>query len=272
MISIIHKENTMKKRLLGIILILSLLLSGCGGQASESAPSTVETEEITVPTTVPVTEAPTEAPTEPPVALHSGLRSDGSFDEHTLFLGDSLTFLMITHYLDPNGYTGDAKYAVKAGVGTNAFFWNYMKMGYDPVMNCLYVPEFQDLTMAEAAASMGEDLHAVYIMLGTNYIKDGSYEDYVEICDYILETCPNATVHLQLVPYSPIILYEEVNDRIRTAFEHYQEQGEERVLLLDTFTAIGDNLISDRVHLNDQGRENWYQALLAHARDNDLPQ
>lgn len=275
----------MFKRLVCLCLCALLALS-CTACRETEPPATTAAPTTQAPTTVPpTTEAPTEAPTtvpptteaptEPPrwtQEVHSGLREDGTFDEHTLFIGDSLTFLMITHYLRTYECLGDAKYAVKAGVQMTAFFDERYPMQYDAKLNCLYPEEFEGLTMAEAAAAMGEDLHAVYIMLGTNYTPSATAEDYIEICDFILENCPHATVHLQTIPYSPIVKYETVNDRIRGAYEHYQEQGIERVMLLDTCTAIGNNLISDKVHMNDTGRENWYMALLAHARDNELPQ
>ena len=274
----------MFKRFVCFLLCLMLVLTcgGCGKQAA-LAPATVPTQpasettappETAAPTTIPETELPTEAPTtaptEPEVILHSGLWEDGTFDEHTLFVGDSLTFLMITDYLKKFDCIGDAKYAVKAGVQLEAFFNKRYPMTYDPELNCLYVPEFKGLTMAEAAASMGEDLHAVYIMLGTNYSPNATADSYIEICDFILENCPNATIHLQLIPYSPIVKYQTVNGRIQGAYEHYQQMGEQRVMLIDTNTAIGNHLIPDKVHLDDVGRENWYLALLAHARENDL--
>lgn len=261
-----------------ICLILALSCAACGPQPAApttvptTAPTTVPTEAPTEVPTEPETEPPTTAPTEPENTLHSGLRDDGSFDEHTLFIGDSLTFLMITDYLKKFDCIGDAKYAVKAGVQMEAFFNKRYPMTYDPELNCLYVPEFKGLTMAESAASMGEELHAVYIMLGTNYSPNATAESYMEICDFILENCPNATIHLQLIPYSPIVKYETVNERIMGAYQQYQEAGIDRVMVIDTFTAIGDNLIPDKVHLDDVGRENWYLALLAHARSNDLPQ
>jgi len=48
--------------------------------------------------------------------------------------------------------------------------------------------------------------------------------------------------------------------------------GEERVLLIDTFTAIGKNHDSGCIHLNNQGNENWYNAIVEHAKTNDLIQ
>ena len=86
--------------------------------------------------------------------------------------------------------------------------------------------------------------------------------------------CPNATVHLQLIPWGweEMIYYETVNEWVREAYAHYREKGEERVLLIDTFTAIGRNTDEHCIHLDYQGNENWYKAILAHAEANGLAQ
>ena len=213
----------------------------------------------------------TAPPEHPQVALHSGIREDGSFDGGTLFIGDSLTFLMITHYLDTYDLIGDAKYTCKAGAGLPVYFGGYRLM-YGEEYNCLFPPEWYGMTFPEAAADFGEDATAIYIMLGTNQDPDASPQSYIEIVDYLLEVCPNATVHLQTVPYATAIPYEKVNINILGAYEYYKELGEARVMLIDTCTAIGQNIISDGVHMNDIGRDNWYKALLAHAEENGLPQ
>ena len=210
-------------------------------------------------------------PDEPEVLLHSGLREDGSFNEGTLFIGDSLSFLMITHYLDTHGYIGDAKYTCKAGAGVSVFFGEY-HLRYGTEYNCLFPSEWYDMTFSEAAAAFGEDATAIYFMLGTNQTAGAGPHSYIEIIDYLLAVCPNATVHLQTVPYATAIPYEAVNENIMGAYKHYQDEGEKRVMLLDTCTAIGQNIISDGVHMNDTGRDNWYKAILAHAEENNLPE
>ena len=41
---------------------------------------------------------------------------------------------------------------------------------------------------------------------------------------------------------------------------------------VDTFTAIGDNINTDGIHLTIAGQEAWYKELLAYAQRNDIPQ
>lgn len=262
-------------------MALSLLLSltACGKKAPEpetTAPPTTEateaptTQTTEAPTTVP-TEPPTEAPTEPPLVLHSGLREDGSFNNGTLFIGDSLTFQMIYGLLKPKGYIGDARYIAIAGSQITAFFdGTHVTCS---AVNTLASQEFDGMLFSEAAGSMGEEATAIYIMWGTNYTKDATAQDYIDILDYLLEHCPNATIHLQLVPYARAAApYQIINERIQGAYDHYQEMGEQRVILLDTFTGIGDRLAADGVHLADSGKQKWYETILAHAEELELPE
>ena len=254
-------------------------LTACGKIKPEpettSPPTTEATEDpTTVPTeppTQPPTEPPTEAPTEPPLVLHSGIREDGSFNNGTLFIGDSLTFQMIYGLLQPKGYIGDARYIAIAGSQITAFFdGSHVTCS---AVNTLASPEFDGMLFSEAAASLGDQATAIYIMWGTNYTKDATAQDYIDILDYLLEHCPNATIHLQLVPYARAAApYQIINERIQGAYDHYQEMGEERVILLDTFTGIGDRLAADGVHLADSGKVKWYETILAHAEALGLPE
>lgn len=69
-----------------------------------------------------------------------------------------------------------------------------------------------------------------------------------------------------------MIKYDQVNGWIREAYAHYQQMGEERVMVIDTFSAIGRNTDQRYIHLNYQGNENWYHAIVAHAEENNLVQ
>lgn len=254
-------------------LLIALVLAVCTGCDYGRALPDFDAVPDSLPGELPGENAEASCAPSSGVSLHCGIRADGSFDEHTLFVGDSLTFSLVAHYLKPQALAGDCRYAAKAGAAITAFFDPYIRMEYDESHNCLYSDEFYSLNMAQAAGAMGEDLHAFYFMMGTNFTEDASAQTYIEICDYILESCPNATVFLQTVPYSPIVYYETVNQRIRDAYTYYQKQGEPRVLLIDICQALGrDYLIGDQVHLSEEGREVWYQALLNYSIDHHIPQ
>ena len=274
------------KRYLLALMAAMLLCAGCGEKAApEAAPvptaeqqsepvtSTQETlpptEPPTEPTTEPITEPATEPPTEPQVMLHSGLREDGTFSAATLFIGDSLTYNFTGSYLPENGLLGEAKITAQCGSKITAFFDDTLLVK-NPVALTLYSPEFEGMGFDEAAASMGEAAEAIYLMWGTNFTFDASADDYIQIVDFLLENCPNATVHLQTIPKGNVA-YTIVNERIRGAYAHYRDRGEARVMLIETFDAIGLNTV-DGVHLNLLGSANWYQAILDHAAANELPQ
>lgn len=112
------------------------------------------------------------------------------------------------------------------------------------------------------------------MMFGTNYTYDAYADAYIEIVDFLLETCPNATVYLQTIPHGneEMVRFPIVNEWINEAYAHYQELGEERVRLIDTFTAIGINHDEGYIHLNSVGNENWYNAIVDYAKTNNIPE
>lgn len=266
----------MIKRVLCALLALILVFGCAACGASEPAPTTeATTEPTTEPTTVPTTEAtepPTTEPTEPPLVLHSGLREDGTFSEGALLIGDSLTCGFVGSFLSKKGYLGDAKYMTICGSKASAFFDGTIFRSDNPNMYSLYSPEFDGKEFDDATAELGEDLTAIYLMWGTNYMPNGSKQDYIDIIDYLLEHCPNATIHLQLVPYADLALipYPTINKRIRAAYAHYEELGEPRVFLVDTYMGIGRDVVADGVHIGMVGYGNWYKTLLKHAETNQL--
>ena len=278
----------MKRYLLALAAAVLLICAGCGGktppattqtpteeQLTEAtlAPETLPpienaTEPSTEPMAEPVTEPATEPqPTEPELLLHSGLREDGTFSAGTLFIGDSLTYNLTGSYLPENGLLGEAKITAQCGSKVTAFFDGTLLVK-NPVALTLYSPEFEGMSFNEAAASLGEAAEAVYLMWGTNFSFDASADDYIQIVDFLLENCPNATVHLQTIPQGNVA-YTIVNGQIRDAYAHYVDLGEPRVMLIETFHAIGLNTV-DGVHLNLLGSANWYQAIVDHAATNDL--
>lgn len=267
------------KRIFAVTLLLALLLTGCGKQAPQPAPTEPETtaaqtESTTAPTTEPATEPTTEPPeTDPPAPVyHSGLREDGSFSAGTLFIGDSETYLFLNQYLMTENHLGDAHYTAQCGSQLTAYYDDSIQMLSENKQATVFSPEYEGLTFREAAEALGEDATAIYLMWGTNYTPNATAESYVEIVDDLLEICPNATIHLQTIPYGDpkIVACNTVNQRITGAWEHYQEIGEPRVFLVDTFNGIGHHVVSDGVHLSSTGLANWYQTLLDHAVKYDL--
>ena len=268
----------MKKRILAVLVCLLLILTACAPVPEETRPGEPETAataapETTAPTAETAAEETTAAPTEPQPVLHSGLREDGSFDEGTWFIGDSMTCILISDYLRPNGLLGDAWYTGRYGARVVGFFDESVTMTAK-AHHCEFRPEHENMGYAQVARELGEQVTAIYMMFGTNHTIDAGPEAYIEIVDYLLETCPNATIHLEMIPwgYFVMVKFDEVNGWLRESLAHYQALGEERVMLIDTFTAIGENTDEGYIHLNYQGNENWYHAIVAHAQENNLPQ
>lgn len=265
------------KRML-ILLLAVFLLCGCAPAeadvtetASTQAPTQAPTE---APTEVP-TEPPTEAPTEPKPEwlLHSGIREDGTFDENTLFIGDSLTCGLLQSYMAENELVGDAKYMAMPGAALTVFF-NGPRLRYNSKYYSYYSSDFEGMTMAEAVEGRGENLTAVYLMMGTNHTDGVTKQLYVDVVGHILEYCPKATVYLQKIPFSNSskVDPDAANARIQYAYEYYVNQGETRVRLIDTQTAIDYHLTTDGIHLTVMGQQKWYEALLAYAAENEIPQ
>lgn len=260
------------------LLLVMLILTSCGTPAGSTVPeTTVETKPTIQPTTNPTihptTEPTTEStiePTEPPVVLHSGLREDGTFDEGTLFMGDSLTHMLVGSYLTPRKLIGDAKHAAMCGTPVTVFFDDAYQMRNHRELASSCSEEYKYMAFYEVAAAMGEQATAIYFMWGTNYDPNATADTYIKIVEFLLENCPNATIHMQLIPWGKT-RYRVTNEIILEAYTHFKELGEQRVLLIDTYTAIGQNPIDD-VHQGDIGNGRWYKALLSHAEENNLVQ
>ena len=259
-------EGAFMKRFISIFIVM-LLLYGCG--KAERAEQTQETTCNAVATgTMTVTEP---MPTEAPLILHSGLRQDGTFTEGTLFIGDSMTCILVENYLKPAGLLGDANYTAKYGAQITAYFDGTV-MTHKGYNDCAFRSEHENCTYEEVARQLGEKATAIYIMFGTNYTWDAYADAYIQLVDFLLETCPNATVHLQLIPDgNPYFVREDiVNPWIQEAYEHYAQLGQPRVMLIDTCTAIGLNVDNGGTHLDDKGNELWYKAICDHALVNGL--
>lgn len=274
----------MKKTVIFLILVLLLFLAGCSIAKTEatlpirentvdeptSAPSDT-TAETTFPTQASTSETVLETTEPAPTVLHSGIREDGSFDGGTLFIGDSQTFLFVEHFLKANDLIGDAKYAAQCGSQHTAFWNEDIRPTEDSSVYCSFSPEFEGMTFQEAAASLGENATAIYLMWGSNYTPGATAQNYIDIAETLLILCPNATIHLETIPRGNVA-YEEVNQQIYDAWAYFQAIGESRVTLVDTFNGIGSSIGNDRVHVTPTGREKWYATLLLHAQTLELEQ
>lgn len=272
--------------IVSMLLAFSVCISMCScaaipdpphatASSTEGISATEETE--TIPTETPtepseITTEPTD-PTEPAFLLHCGLRKDGSFDEGTLFIGDSLTYGLTLNYLTPNNLLGDASYITVPGAPVTSFFsWAVLNPSKYP--SCTNIPVLYYRNLGEAVAEIGDGITAVYFMMGTNYDAECDVSSYVEIIDYILKECPNATFYLQTIPmvlYDKVP-YEKVNRIIWKVYEHYQQQDKPRVILLDPIMAIGENLITDGIHLNGTGQALWYEEIVRFTQARQIPQ
>lgn len=250
-----------------ILILLLACLSGCTAQKMDYAPSSVPAEQVTEHEIQPQTTAEMEN-LQPMPMLHSGLREDGAFDEGTLFIGDSLTYGMVEGYLPDNGLLGGARYMAIPGAAITC----YMQGPALESQTCACSPEFEGLYLYQGVEQAGEEVTAIYFMMGTNASKYATDQTYIDIVSHMLESCPNATVYLQLVPHnrSERVNSETANARVQNAFSYFAD--EPRVRLIDTQTAIGYNLAPDGIHLVTKGQECWYQAIVTYAAEHEIEQ
>lgn len=260
------------KRLIALML-LAVLLCGCGKQPA------LPTEAPTQPPTEAPTEAPTQPPTEAPTQpdtedLHSGIREDGSFADGTLFIGDSLTAGFFSGYLEPMGLTRDAWVMAIPGASPLAYFSGPELMPDDGYYS-YYSGRFTEKRMYEGVAYTGRELKAVYFMMGTNHTEQVTEQTYRDIVQHLLDHCPNATIYLQMIPYSTAEQVDEdlINGLIVSAYEYFtKECQQKRVRLVPTHEAIGWNLKNDGIHLTLDGYICWHEYLLSYAKENNIPQ
>lgn len=271
------------KRILALLALTGILLCGCSQAPEEEYETAPKMAEVVIATEAPEeTEAPTEAPeTEPATEAtehvvpefqrHSGIREDGTFGEGALFIGDFLTYGLVTGFLTDRELLGDARYMIMCNAALPAFYYG-PELSDDPGVLCS--PEFDGLLFSEAILVAGEDTTAIYFMMGTNVSNYATDEMLVQVVEDMLIACPNATVYLQLVPFdnSTRVNHEEANRRIRAAYDYFSAEGNARVMLIDTQTAIGYKLTTEGIQLTTKGQACWYQALVAFADGNGIPQ
>ena len=129
--------------------------------------------------------------------------------------------------------------------------------------------------MSQGVSAVGESVRAIYFMMGTNFIEIITEQTYIDIITHMLEECPNATIYLQLVPYSlsDKVDEEQINWRVWAAYNYFNQDLEEpRLKIIETQVAIDYNLKDDGIHLTEEGYRCWYQALVDYAEENGIPQ
>ena len=207
---------------------------------------------------------------EPIICIPTGIRTDGSFDGTTLFIGDSLTYDLITEYLQPMGLLGDAQFAAIRGISLQTFSGKIrLNEETDSLYRCIYSPQFYDMDLSSAVAEAGDSVTALYFMLGTNLSEYTTSALYLKMINYLRDSCPNATIFIETVPYNDGWTdYAFANRNIVDAVDQYQSGGGGKVYLIDTFSAIGtEHNKPDKLHVNGDGLEIWYQTLIENDRE-----
>ncbi|MGN1002892.1 MAG: hypothetical protein ACI4PC_08985 [Oscillospiraceae bacterium] len=269
--------------LIPLVLAAALLLAACRAEPPTTAYPEVEAPAAPIGTPVPAA-TPAPPPEEPEaspqpaaspvldaavIPVRTGVREDGTFDAGTLFIGDSLTYGLLTKCLIPNEWIGDAQYMTICGMAMQGFFGEIkLNNATLAAYGCLYSPAFQDLNLGDAVAVAGESVTSIYFMMGTNLSSKASVEVYEGILDHLLSCCPNAAIFMQTIPYSRSGLsdYTYVNENIASVVAAYQERGCP-VYLIDTFAAIGtDCNTTDGLHITEKGQCRWYEKLLENDR------
>ncbi len=180
-----------------------------------------------------------------------------AIDEHTLIIGDSISYFFVVRYLKPRGLISDAKYMAVCGMPPKLFFDKNYTLGGWGVDT--FSEEFRGLTYAEAVSACDpEKITKVFIMLGTNMSGQFTVEEYKANTDHILAALPNAQLYIQKVPYADEgqVDYKAANRKIEEVYGMYRAEGETRVTLVET-TFIGKGHLADGVHLSDTAYPLW---------------
>ena len=268
-----HGMKPHRQRILALwlcaIMLFPLAACGAGMETLQIRPNpTAEplaSPQLPTPTPMP---APTEEPPEPEAEASLpgvGVEPDGTFNESALFIGDSLTAGLIQR-LRATERLGGARYMAICSYAMQSFFGGpYLNESSAEQYGMECSPEFYGQSYAQAVRTAGESVGAIYYMLGTNGSQNVTPENYISILEYLRECCPDAAIYAQTIPYSEYALsdYAHVNGVVVESVEALRAAGDQKIYVLDTFTAIGTQHMSgDGLHLNADGQELWY-ALIA---------
>ncbi len=232
-------------------IIMLAALTGC---AVKTAPAETEARE---------TRAPAAASEPPSPVPEDGEEDREAFDGETLFIGDSLTYHLVTRYLEPEGLMGEASCMAAVNSGLPQFFadwWPFWGTKYNNY-GVACDSEFDGLSYYTAVLQSAGRYDTVYFLMGSNGSEDVTVEAYMTVIDFLLENYPEATIYMQTPPdcRTGEIDSQRVVDTVKATVEEYERLGETRVRLLDTNSVWGaDYCLSDGVHLLDEGLELWY--------------
>lgn len=192
---------------------------------------------------------------------------DGTFDSGTLFIGDSITYHLITKYLKPKGLIGEASYMAAANSGLPHFCdssWGLKPAKYNGY-GCVYSPEFYNLSFSQAISKSSGKYTSVYFLMGSNGSGQVTQDAYEKIIGLLLEAYPDATIYMQTVPTckTGTVSSARVNSCVEAAVKTFGDKGINNVVLLDT-NSIWDNscIMSDGVHLTDTGLKKWFEFIV----------
>ena len=208
-----------------------------------------------------------------PGPRHTGVEPDGTLGRGALLVGDSLTAGLAVSMLS-HGTLGEARYIGIPSFSLQSFDSAPYRIDDDAVaahLAAVCSPEFDGLSLAGAVRQAGRSVEALYFMLGTNQSGQVTAEEYTKTLRFLLDCCPNATVYAQTIPYSRggLSEYKHVNAIIWESVAKLRHEGVQRVFVLDTFTAIGqDHTAADGVHLLDAGLVAWRDAIVDNAQKN----
>lgn len=259
------------------MLLMALLLCGCGAAAGESAaqetiPEMTEatmTEETVPPTTVPPTTVPpTTVPptTVPPTTEPTVSVPEENWFDDALFIGESRTA-----GLKACGRLGTADYFCGEGLtvygvlGVTASDWNF---GEQSLQNLFSWKQYGK----------------IYIHLGINELGgnlDSFINQYQKVIDSIRQMESDACIILQSVlsledRYSSRACFsaesiQEINSRIRTlAEENGLYFSDVNQIMTDETGYLMEGLSFDGCHLNPESYELWAQWLLDEAYEIEM--
>ena len=204
--------------LLGVsIVLVSLILTGCGNGKLSALFVAEEQTTATAVTAQPTTEATTMAPTEP-LPIHFDYvslpdehgerrtpnvhyfvpyseRADTSYFDDAVFIGDSVS-LQLTYYNMATSCFGDAAFLTSGSLSAGNALWSL-----DNPKSVHPTFRGQKVSLADGVAMSGKK--KVYLMLGVNEIgwtgPQGSIDSLKAVVDTILAKSPDVMFYMQSV-------------------------------------------------------------------------